>query len=127
MRISAVSTNQQSQNQNFSGKFIIDEFNLTKNQLKEVRTIAKNFDISKKPYDISFYSDPRDKLLFMVAEDTKANNKCSVTVSAFQQRPAGMEQKTAELIEMYDSKYIKPNTFWGKVKRWLDVVNPFSI
>ena len=127
MRISAVNTNQQSQKQNFKGKFIIDELNLTSNQLREVKTSAKNFDISQKPYDISFFSDPRDRLLVMTAENTKANTICSVTVKASQQHPARMEQKTAELIDMYESKYIKPNTFWGKVKRWVDIVNPFSI
>ena len=48
MKISAINPtqNNQQKRQSFKGKFLYDELNLLPKQLKEVETIAKNFDIS---------------------------------------------------------------------------------
>ena len=128
MKISAINPTQNNQQkmQSFKGKFLYDELNLLPKQLKEVETLAKNFDISKKPYDISVFSDPRDSHLFFVAEDRVKNNKYSVSVGLSQQRPNLLDEKVSYLINKYDSEYIKPYTTWGKIKKMLDLINPFS-
>ena len=129
MKITAINSTQpiQTNKPSFDGKFVYDELNFLPRQLKEIRTIAKNFDISNKPYDVHFYNDPRDNFIFMVAEDKIKNTKCSVTILPAKQRPVAMEQKMVELIDSYDRQFIKPNTRWGKIKSFLDKINPFSI
>lgn len=128
MKIPAINmTNQnQQQKQSFNGKFIYDELNLLPRQLKEVETIAKNFNITKKPYDISVFSDPRDSHLFFVAEDSTKTKRCSVAVGASKQRPKDLDESVANLIHSYEKKYVEPNTLRGKIKKLWDNINPFS-
>lgn len=128
MKISAINPtqNNQQKRQSFKGKFLYDELNLLPKQLKEVETIAKNFDISKKPYDISVFSDPRDSHLFFVAEDSTKTKKCSVAVGASKQRPKDLDESVANLIHSYEKKYVEPNTIRGKIKKLWDSISPFS-
>ncbi len=128
MKIPAISSTQTNQpkSQNFKGKFIYDELNLLPRQLKEVETITNNFNISKKPYDISVFSDPRDSHLFFVAEDSTKTKKCSVAVGASKQRPKDLDESVANLIHSYEKKYVEPNTLRGKIKKLWDSISPFS-
>ena len=127
MNITAINSTQQNQlkKQNFKGKFIYDELNFLPKQLKEIQTMTKNFDISKKPYDIKIYNDPRDSFLLMVAENEAKHNTCSVSIRPSRQRPKELDEKMASLISMYDEKFIKPNTVLGKIKGVLNLINPF--
>ncbi len=130
MKITAINSTQtnQSRKQNFEGRFIYDELNLLPRQLKQVETVAKNFNIEKKPYNISFYNDPRDSYLTIVAEGImKKDNKCTETISPSNQRPKTFDESIANLIDKYDKKYIIPNTIRGKIKKFFDIINPFAV
>jgi hypothetical protein len=108
-------------NTNFKGKFILD-CNLSIEQIKNLRKVTENINISSKKYNVCVFNDIRynhlchdgDSYICVEAVNPQKKQKFGVFVAPqYQKDEKAIEEKINKAINGFENKY---NSLWGKVK-----------